>query len=102
MKIVLHQEFLTLPSGTVFAKIEPYMVGELGIKHETLEESSDFFYESLQGVEGFHSMVKGNQEHAVLGLVQLDGCFDDTQQYVIWSSSDVQLLMDRLSTTITI
>jgi hypothetical protein len=71
MKIVNLDTFITLPSGTLFAKYEPCVFGPLSVKYETLPESKDFFaldlievslvvdswktYLSLPNIMGLHS-----------------------------------------------
>lgn len=106
MKIVDRETFLSLPSGTLFSKCEPWIFDHLTIKGPTCGndfmeqqivdavnandtgEHIDLLEDSLETRSSipldFHSMGR-------------DGCFDRDQLFAVWERQDVRDLIDRLS-----
>lgn len=106
MKIVNRQQFLEMPSGTVFAKYEPCVFGDLMIKGESLPECNDFYAQTLIEVEGDNSVLvltDLDRAYSTGGSVSLDfhcqyrdGTYDRHQLFAVFESKDVSELIDRL------
>ena len=103
MKLVNYREFLTLPSGTLFSKYEPFVFGPLCIKEASIPH--DFFYQSLvdsiqftgEPTDAFRQL--GEEIPVDMNLLERDGYFDEDQLFVVWSHTDVDQLIKRLQST---
>lgn len=107
MKIVDRKTFLGMPRGTVFAKFEPTVFGELCIKGKTLPDSGDFLYQELADSIMAHSsdeaasllddaQEKGTSVAFDFYCESRDGCFDENQLFSVWGDGDVCQLITRL------
>lgn len=108
MRIVDRKTFLTLPAGTVFAKYEPIIIGELRIKGETVGQ--DFLEQALHDAwcvgdedtlawqDRWLKMAETGEESPRLDLdcQSRDGLFDEDQLFVIYSAQDVRDIIARL------
>jgi hypothetical protein len=108
VKIVDRKAFLAMPAGTVFAKYEPHMLGEVQIKGDTVR-GIDFFCVDLTSVEADHGGEWLEQiERAGAGedvpldydTESRDGLFDADQLFAVWSLDDVRALICRLERTL--
>jgi len=110
MKIVSRQDFMQLPSGTVFSYYEPIVFRGLYIKDSEPEknypdfscsdligaienESSDDFFEKCQRME------KGDSIPVDFEYSGREGMFDDQQLYAVYEKNDVEELIKRLQDT---
>ena len=111
MRIVSKEEFLQLPSGTVYAEYEPCIFGNLSIKDDTVFSISnqpiDFYCLEIassvesSGSEEFFERVEAMENNGKSFPIELDvtcrdGCFDDDQLYAVWEEEDVQSLITVL------
>lgn len=105
MKIINREQFLALPSGTLFSKYRPCVFEELSIKGDT--RSNDFLVQQIADAvdasnsEEFSNILFGAAEDGSsfnldLDCMGRDGCFDDDQLFAVWERKDVEKLADRL------
>ena len=119
MRIVDRKTFLTLPSGTVFAKfggpagdLTDAYFGEVAIKCDTV--GSDFVCQDLLGqFEGWTGSdshfdeidrMTADQSHESPALdydsAGRDGLFDDKQRFAVFSHEDTRRLIARLQSAL--
>lgn len=112
MRIVDRATFLAMPAGTLYAKYEPCVFGELQVKEGTCyaadrvtridfytqqlipwfngtQSSSDYF-DTLEAAE------KGTPTPA-FDMPARDGLFDDDQLFAIFERADVEALIAKLT-----
>lgn len=103
MRVVNRAEFLALPIGTVFNKHSLGNLGDPCIKGETW--GNDFlvqYFDTLEcptGTETIDTLyrLEAGEEIALdFDCLGRDGCFDDDQQFAVWSDADVEALITRL------
>ena len=108
MRIVNRTEFLSLPSGTVYAKYESLgILGELCIKGDTV--ANDWWYQALVAVdredsEEFMNIMTQAENSGVEIKLDFDcqgrdGLFED-QKFVVFNKKDVQDMTDLLRRSI--
>lgn len=112
MRIVNKQEFLKLPSGTVYSDYKTSgNVENLNVKLSTTAETgNDFLYDSLldqpkgykDSGERFEIFNKAEADSNFsfemdLNCTARDGSFDDKRLYLIYESKDVENLIKRLT-----
>ena len=107
MRIIDRQSFLSLPAGTVFAKFEPHVFGDLAIKGDTV--GSDFEIQALippfEGCvddmayyEALDLVVAGGQSPPLdYGSGRRDRRANKGQLFAVWDHTDVVALIDRLA-----
>ena len=106
MKIVDRKTFLGLPAGTLFAKYEPCVFGDLEIKHDSLEndyvtsgplasrvmsDGSNDFFDKLQWAQ-----LSGESLPMDFGDTIRDGLFEENQLFAVYEDRDVIELIERL------
>lgn len=110
MRIVDRKAFLSLPSGTVYAKAETppaYDFGPIEIKGETVA-GVDFYSQRLIGnfegtsdsddwFDAYDAMVAGEARKPNFEIEGRDALFDDGQLFAVFDDEDVQRLIKRLS-----
>jgi hypothetical protein len=107
MRIVDRKTFLALPCGTLFAKYEPCVFGELAIKEETSAEIDFYVQDIIPWFEGAHDdgqyfnmldrMAAGEQPPPLdYNIVCRDGYFDEDQLFAVFDRSDTEALIARL------
>lgn len=105
MRIVTAATFLAMPAGTVFAKFNPNVFGELMVKAETTEQGNDFYYVSPTdevdepGPFVFEHEIyleEGTPVPLDFNTVMRDGMYDMNQLYAVWERKDVEGLIGRL------
>lgn len=92
MKLVDRKTFLELPLNTVFAKWEPYTMGEISIKGETVADV-DFYVQDLTQLEDTFS----DNPQLDLYCSTRDGFFDEDQIFAVFDDTDVENLIARLT-----
>lgn len=107
MRIVNREEFLKLPSDTLFSLYTPQYFGEIMIKGDTIWpndfryqdineavdcRSSNEFTEILYSAEEKGTSFKMNFERW-----SRDGLYDNDQLYAVWDDEDVKALIVRLN-----
>ena len=106
MRIVNLKTFLAMPAGTLFAKFEPHVFGDLCIKEDSIG-LRDFGYQNLaDAVKAKDSGEYGDLlDESIEGGIELamdfecagrDGCFVDDQLFAVYSVADVAALIGRL------
>jgi len=109
MKILNREEFLKLPSGTVYVKYEPYCFGDLCIKHQSYE--NDWIYVPLSEFDNCDDMDdmmeklddmrdKARSIPELFDCTQRDGLFEQNQLFAIYELKDVITLINVLKKTI--
>ncbi|NMZ78420.1 hypothetical protein [Pseudomonas mandelii] len=106
MKIVNLDQFLAMPSGTVFAKYKPASFEEVLIKDVCNLESRDFMYQSLiemdsTGTEDEENILddalrNGSSFDLDLDCPGRDGMFEEGQLFAVYERQDVEQLIARL------
>lgn len=100
MRIVNREEFLKLPSGTMYAKYQPRCIDELEIKRETVV-GVDFHTQGLIGIASAncreHSKRLGEMENGAQHPIDFesygrDGLFDQDQLFMVLGIDDVKAL----------
>lgn len=103
MKIVDRETFLSLPSGTVYAKIpKRWIVQDLCVKYDSL--SNDWYYMSFDWVDAHDSGQAGQRmdemeqgaSYPVQKSITRDGLYDDTDQFLIYEEADIRFIVSQL------
>ena len=103
MFIVNRKTFLAMPEGTVFAKYEPCIFGELMVKGETW--TNDFLYQSFGWIdtdgEPFVVLSKMEKSQVISCPVDVstrrDGLFDEDQLFAIYENEDIRAIVNALT-----
>lgn len=108
MRIVGLDEFLSLPSGTVFAKYRPQIFDELCVKGDSINESSDFFYRPVWEPYAYssselHDVLVAAEERKEEVQIdtdcwQRDGLFEYEQLFAVFSSDEVVKIAESMAT----
>jgi hypothetical protein len=113
MRIVDRATFLTLPAGTLYAKVpaDPshYIFGELCIKGDSL--SNDWYQQELVGwftdcddsgewSDAFKQLRHGGERAVEFNLESRDGLFDRADMFAVFSRTDHINLIQRLITAL--
>ena len=108
MKIVNYNDFVKLPIGTMYSETEPCIFGEIKIKHETINEGNDWFYQSFQNnIEYENDFVESYDKCLVeevsldFETLQRDGMFDYERTFAVYSQKDIQDMIDKLQSVLT-
>lgn len=107
MKIVNREQFLVLPSNTLFSKYQPVVFGDLQIKGVTTKSGEDYWYQPITDAvdassgDEMISILEAAEETGESFNVDLecesrDGLFDTDQLFVIWEKPDIEKLINRL------
>lgn len=107
MKIVDRKTFLAMPAGTVFAKYQPVIFGELTIKgHSVGPEPVDYYEQRLIEVDandlgGMVDRLDLSQQTGYSVPLDFycsgrDGLFDEDQLFAVFEPHDVEALILRL------
>ena len=107
MKIVNREEFLRLPSGTIYTTYEPCIFGNLSIKYDCTFSGEDFYFLEIAGsiessssdefFDRVEAMANNGEAFPIdLDVSMRDGCFEKDQLYAVWEKEDVQSLITVL------
>ena len=105
MRIVNRQEFLQLPSGTVYSKYKS--MGMISGLYEKFQSSTnDWVYQDLiscidadSSAELFDLMdaaMNGKEFSLDLDCGERDGCYDESDMFAIYDKKDLDKLIVRL------
>ena len=106
MRIVDRQTFLSLRNPTVYIKIPErwIMDGEFCIKTGTL--TNDWFYQSFNtpisddpsnGLSKCNEMIDQGASYPIdEDDTYRDGCFDDSEMFLVYERDDVNFLIEKL------
>lgn len=105
MKIVNREQFLALPSGTLFSKYQPCVFEPLAIKGDTW--TNDFLVQELHDAVDaaneaeftdtlFFAVEEGRSVNLNLDCMGRDGLFDADQLFAVWERREVEQLIGRL------
>lgn len=103
MRIVNRAEFLAMPTGTVFNKWTPLILGDPCIKGATW--GNDFLVQYLDQIQSpefedymdsLYRLEAGVEIPMDFDSGSRDGLFDDDQLFAVWSDADVEALITRL------
>ena len=111
MKILTRDQFIKMPSGTLWSYYSPCVFRELNIKDSGNEECTpDFVMSQLIGavdvqsgdefIEKCELMEKGKSVSVDFKSTGREGLFDDKQLYAVYEDHDVTQLIDRLRLTL--
>jgi len=106
MKIINLQEFMKLPSGTVFCKYKPCVFGDICIKGDWVTDT-DFVYASLTGeidCTGSNDMIDklfkyektGESFNLDLDAYTRDGLYEKNQLFAVYEKRDIAQLVKKL------
>lgn len=102
MKILNLQDFLKMPSGTVFRKFEPCIYDGICIKKHSIN-TIDFCYVGTDFVDGDGQYVNlETGEFKMEYIVGRDGCFDEDQLFAVYDKSDLVELIEVLQESLNI
>ena len=107
MRIVNLDDFLKLPVGTLFSKYQPIVLENLCIKGESILETKDFYFQSLNdsiecsSSEEFHDLFMLADKNGIDLLMNFhyehrDGMYDEKQLFAVFVTRDFEQLLDRL------
>lgn len=104
MRIVDHKTFLSMPEGTVFAKYQPQVFGDIRVKGQSLHTAGDFYYWPLWEPGGDDEVCdiltdaeKSGAEVAIdTHCEQRDGLFECFQLFAVFSKDDVRAMVESL------
>ena len=113
MQLVDRKTFLSLPSGTVYAKYEPCICQEICIKHDTISDN-DWRYAALdtisfidaesstESVDKILAMKNGDsiKTNIDVNATFRDGLFDKDQQFMVYSQDEIKDLIALLTKTL--
>jgi len=105
MKIVNREQFLSLPTGTLFSKYSPCVFEDLRIKGDTC--GNDFVVQQISDAVDASSSAEfvdllsfaveeGRSVNLNFDYAGRDGLFDKDQLFAVWERKDVEQLIDRL------
>jgi len=116
MRIVNKQQFMALPSGTLYRKFTtPYAFGEMEVKFDSLPSSSNPGYgdfvcmplgdiewdETGQMFDRLDEMAEQGTSYPIdLDCAGRDGCFEQDAMFLVCEKDDVVKLRDFLSSLI--
>lgn len=115
MKIVDRVTFLTLPTGTVYAKGEPWVFGSLSIKDDSIPADAsfcgDWFYldpawidadTSEVAFERLDEMQAKGTSYPMETAVGRDGLFDQKDIFLVFERDDLLKLRGMIDTAIAV
>lgn len=111
MKIVDRKTFLSLPSGILFQKFEPFIFGDLLIKKESYLEDNDFNYISFNNFKEVYrtqeffdilsEMLYENKSYLIdFDCIARDGLYTTDEFYAIWEKEDIINLINVLQSLV--
>lgn len=120
MKLYKRSDFLDLPAGTIYSRVDPKSGGlmtGLFCKDSGPDYGNDWLEQDLIGECGFPAGIKDGLT-AIEYVENLrdtfqdfetdlycpgrDGCFDEDDLFVVWSKADVRKLISRLVNAISL
>ena len=103
MKVYNRQEFLKLPSGTIFCKGAKWFFGTICIKGHSSELENDICYLDLCNIESDNSdqrvdrledsLINGNS-YEINNSYGRDTFFDDDDLFLVFEKKDLEFLSD--------
>ncbi len=109
MHIVNRNQFMKLPSGTVYCKFYDSSFGEVQVKGPNAGEDIDWFYYDLFSLDtkdsgSFFDLLNALEadpnaitQTADFPILTRDGLFEDEEKFAIFSEEDVSRLMKALT-----
>lgn len=107
MKIVDLPTFLAMPAGTIYAKYQPCIFGDIAIKDESWEKT--WWYQELSTpwfagredsgawMDTLTAIEKGEPSPPMDHLTTMrDGLYDAKQLFAVWERDDLEGLIGRL------
>lgn len=112
MRIVDRKTFLAMPAGTLFAKFDPHVFGELQIKADTCGNDfvcnglMPYWWEDCQdsgdALSIIDRMMEGESSPPLdYDSYGRDGLFDADQLFAVFEPADVRALMTHLTEMLT-
>lgn len=110
MRVVQYNEFIKLPSGTVFCEWEPCIRRELKVKGESID-NIDYIEMELRGdfksevcldpyLEACDRLEKGEEVRAEFDSFGRDGLYDHNRKYVVYDKQDIEDLLNYIKTLV--
>jgi len=111
MKIINRKTFLTMPAGTIYAKFEPCIFGDICIKERSSTITDDWIYQDIIAAIDVHDSNEfgevlcraektGESIPMDFYCTSRDDCFDAEQLFAVWERQDVESLIERLVKTL--
>jgi hypothetical protein len=100
MRIYTRAAFLALPAGTLYCKCRPWVFEELCVKEDSWP--NDFVFVNLQTIDSSSSeestdrldrMLEEGVSFPLNNATQRDGCFDETDLFLVYEQADLKALM---------
>ncbi len=111
MKIYRRAEFLKLPGGTFYNKLDAYKNSEdlcMIVKYG-FDSANDWYYQSFKEVDAsqpdirdriIEKMLVDNISAPLEEAISRDGFFDDKETFLVWEKEDMIVLRDLLNKSI--
>lgn len=99
MRIVSYEEFIELPSGTMYCETEPCFFGALKIKGDTINDGKDWFLIPLvDNLDNPEDYDKAKKEDVPFDFTtsERDGMFDYNREFAIYSTEDIEQFIKAL------
>lgn len=98
MRVYRRAEFLKLPAGTMYAKGEPWALGSLNIKGDTVWNNQDWATMDPCWVSGqdtgecrsrLEAMLEDGASFPMETEYTRDGCFDESEVFLVFEADDL-------------
>jgi hypothetical protein len=103
MIIVSYEEFIKLPSGTMYCETEPCIFGDIRVKGDTINDRKDWYYQSFQDNLDYDNDFAESYDKCLVEEVSLDfdtlqrdGMFDYDRAFAIYSKEDIRQFIKAL------
>jgi hypothetical protein len=105
MRIVNRNIFLSMPKGTIYAKIpEQWIIEDICVKYETTDYN-DWYYMSFNWVDADNSneavdrledMINNGTSYPVQNSIVRDGLFENDAHFLIYEQEDVKFITSKM------
>ncbi len=104
MIIVNFEQFIKLPSGTIYCETEPCWFGELKVKYETINDN-DWYLSGfrclkqdednwLQIHELYEKLENGESLNIDLDTLERDAMYDKNRKFLIYEKKDIESMLN--------
>lgn len=106
MKIVDRKTFLSMPEGTVYAKIpKRWIIEDIHVKYESTDYN-DWYYmnfnwvdasDSGEAIDRLDEMFESGASYPVQNSIARDGLFDEDDHFLIYEKEDIDFIVSEIS-----